>query len=326
MDLDKWSPRRSNKIKKGSIYFRHKETGKKVWSSDLYAPKVVDSYTIINTLDGQVKIPEDALLGLHEWSNKFRMVTIDDMSEEIKIPTFNVSSSYLMRLIAISRASIQYVSLEGELKEKKSDQIVSMCNDHNRKPTTSFYDEEMEMTDRFFEFMESTRTKEIKLKVKSNQWTISPELFSSSIGFTVDPMDPNFTDPQYITIAALSYFQHLKDTKPELVQGFTIRSLLLDEKKYTDETGNKITTWIPFKIKTEISNSPLQIEHVNLLSIGLNYKIKYDSINTVCSLMTQEYTKLNDRSPILKNIKDFWVNLSLIIKASKFPANRVWSE
>ena len=96
------------------IYFINKYTGEKVWNRDVYSPKTEpNSYTIINTLDGQVKIPEDALPGLNEWSGLISMITTYKGEET---PTFNVSSSYLIRLISISRASAQYFSLEDELK------------------------------------------------------------------------------------------------------------------------------------------------------------------------------------------------------------------
>jgi hypothetical protein len=323
MDLDKWSPRISNNKKKGFIYFKNKKTGQKVWS-DSYAPKV-DSYTIINTLDGQLKIPEDALAGLNEWSGMFKMFT-SNITEESKIPTFNVSSSYLMRIIAISRAAVQYSSLEDEeLKEKKKDQIVSMCDHHIRKPNTSFYDEEMEMTSAFFEFMEGIRISETKSTVKSNEWNISDELFrSSGIGRIVDPMDPAFTVPQYITIAALSYFQHLKDTNPESIDTFTIRiNVLEDVNKYIDETGNKITTWIPSSIKTEMSDG-YRIEPLRLIQFVANSRIIHFSIDDMSHLIKKEYSKLSDTSPNIKKIRDFWLNLGVLIKNGRYPINRVW--
>jgi len=325
MDLDKWSPRRSNNKKKGSIYFRNKETGEKVWSSDLYAPRV-DSYTIINTLDGQLKIPEDALAGLNEWSGMFNMFT-SNIREESKIPTFNVSSSYLMRIIAISRAAVQYMSLEDEeLKEKKKDQIVSMCDHHIRKPDTSFYDEEMEMTRAFFEFMEGMRISETKSTVKSNEWSISDELFRSSGIGRVDPMDPDFTVPQYITIAALSYFQHLKDTNPESIDSFNIRIVVLEDlHKYIDETGNKITTWVPFIIKTEMY-SGYSIEPLRLIQFefGLKTRITPLGIDNMIHSINNEYSKLSDTSETIKKVRDFWLNLGVLIKNCKYPISRVW--
>ena len=59
-----------------------------------------------------------------------------------------------MRIIAISRAAAQHSSLDDDdkLKEKKKDQIISMCEHHNSEPDTSFYDEEMGMTGAFFSF------------------------------------------------------------------------------------------------------------------------------------------------------------------------------
>ena len=326
MDLSKWSPRRSNNKKKGCIYFINKYTGEKVWSSDLYSPKTEpNSYTIINTLDGQVKIPEDALPGLNEWSGLISMITTHKGEET---PTFNVSSSYLIRLISISRASAQYFSLEDELKEKKRQQIVRMFDSHNRDEFTRFYDEEMEMTSKLSEFTEAIGVAEIKLNVKySNQWTIPSDVLIYSIGLsTVDTMDPTFTDAQYTTIAALSYLQHLKDTNPDSVEGLTITPILLEnEHLYIDHTTKtKITTWVPLHIIINDNDNPDDyIEPLRLAFIAGRGELKYHSLSDINMFISQQIR----RDKLSTKVKEFWKGLSRILIKCKIPVmRRVWLE
>jgi hypothetical protein len=330
MDLDKWSPRRSKNKKKGYIYFKNRYTGEKVWSGDLYSPKTEpNSYTIINTLDGQVKIPEDALPGLNEWSDRIRMLTIYKSEESESIPTFNVSSSYLIRLISISRASAQYFSLEDELKEKKRQQIVRMFDAHNMKEYTSFYDEEMEMTSKLSEFMNAIGVAEIKLNQKyPNQWSIPSDVLMHSIGRIVDTMDPTFTDAQYTTIAALSYFQHLKETNPQSVEGLTITPILLEnEHLYTDQkTKTKITTWVPLNIilndkinddKLDIYNPPL-----TLAVVYTGDQVRYHTLSDI-NVSIGRMIRNKDISP---KVKEFWKGLYHFHDKCKIPVmRRVWS-
>ena len=321
-----WSPRISNNKKKGYIYFINKYTGEKVWNRDLYAPKTEpNSYTIINTLDGQVKIPEDALPGLNEWSALISMITTYKGEET---PTFNVSSSYLIRLISISRASAQYFSLDDELKEKKRQQIVRMFDSHNRDEFTHFYDEEMEMTNKLSEFREAIGVAEIKLNGSySNQWTIPSDVLMYSIGRIVDPMDPTFTDAQYTVISALSYFQHLKDTNPESVEGLTITPILLDyEHLYIDQkTKTTITTWVPLNIiiNDTINDRPdMYVDPLPLAMVNRG-ELKYHSLSDINMFIGQQIH--NDK--LSPKVKEFWKGLLRIHLKCKIPVmRRVWLE
>jgi len=329
MDLGKWSPRRSKNKKKGYIYFRNRYTGEKVWSSDLYSPKTEpNSYTIINTLDGHVKIPEDALPGLNEWSGRISMITTYKSEESESIPTLNVSSSYLIRLISISRAFAQYFSLKDELKETKRQQIVRMFDAHNIKEFTRFYDEEMEMTSKLSEYTKAIGAAEIKLNQKyPNQWTIPSDVLMYSIGRIVDTMDPTFTDAQYTTIAALSYFQHLKETNPELVEGLTITPILLEnEHLYIDQkTKTKITTWVPLNIiindkinddKPDIYNPPLTLAAV------YSDHVKYQTFSDI-NIFIRQMPLNKDISP---KVREFWKGLYRFHEKCKIPVmRRVWS-
>jgi hypothetical protein len=56
----------------------------------------------VNTLDGEVQISENEILALNELSRQINTVT----SKET-VPTLNISSSYLRRLISIARASLE---------------------------------------------------------------------------------------------------------------------------------------------------------------------------------------------------------------------------
>jgi len=329
MDLGKWSPRRSKNKKKGYIYFINRSTGEKVWSCDLYSPKTEpNSYTIINTLDGQVKIPEDALPGLNEWSGRISMLTTYKSEETETIPTFNVSSSYLIRLISISRASAQYFSLEDELREKKRQQIVRMFDAHNLKEFTRFYDEEMEMTSNLSEFMKAIGVAEIKLNEKyPNQWTIPSNVLMYSIGRIVDTMDPTFTDAQYTTIAALSYFQHLKETNPESVDGLTITPMLLEnEHLYIDETTKtKITTWVPLNIiiNDKIDKPDMYIRPLALAHASRDHQLKYHTLSDI-NIFIGHLTRERDISP---KVREFWKGFYRFHEKCKIPViRRVWSE
>jgi hypothetical protein len=331
MDLSKWSPRKSKNKKKGDIYFRNRYTGEKVWSSDLYAPRTEpSSYTIINTLDGQVKIPEDALLGLNEWSGRISMLTKYKSEESLPIPTFNVPSSYLIRLISISRASTQYFSLDEdeELRERKRQQIVRMFDAHNLKEFTIFYDEEMEMTGKLSEFMKAIGVAEIKLnETYPNQWSIPSNVLRYSIGRIVDTLDPTFTDAQYTTIAALSYFQHLKETIPESVEGLTITPILLEnEHLYIDEkTKTKITTWVPLNIiiNDKIDKPDMYIRPLALAHTSRDHQLKYHTLSDI-NIFIGQMTRERDISP---KVREFWKGLYRFHEKCKIPVmRRVWSE
>ena len=134
-----------------------------------YSPKVNSStesttseYIKIDTLNGQIKIPADALPYLKTWSRRLNSYLNYEYEEDENIPTFNVSSCYLTRLISISRASFQLHSLfedgNEELIGKKTKQVLRMFDSHNRDEFTSFYDETIEMengTNSLLEFIES---------------------------------------------------------------------------------------------------------------------------------------------------------------------------
>ena len=292
--------------KDGVEYFENAHTGEKVFTKGSYSQDETNSYIIINTLDGQVKIPEDALPRLNIWSGRMKMFTTYRTEEtEKSIPTFNVSSSYLTRLISISRASFQHFSLEDdqELMEKKRQQIVSMFDAHDSDEFTRFYDEEMEMTNEIKEFMKTMGVVKVK---HLSKWAIPSDVLMYSIGRIVDTMDPNFTDAQYVTIAALSYFHHLKETKPEAVEGFILRIKLFENKLRLD-----ITTWIPLSIESYRSGifiPPLKLEGSTDEISGSMYVFRG-----------------NPKYP--QNIQDFWTGLSGLLHECKYPVSRrVWSD
>jgi hypothetical protein len=267
-------------------------------------------YIKINTLDGQIKVPEDALPALNEWSGRINMLTKYENFENI--PTFNVSSSYLIRLISIARASVQYFSLLDELMEKKREQIVRMFNVHSQKEFTSFYDEEMEMTPKLSEFMEA-----ISISEKSfvNYWTL-PYSFLQKVGITIDPMDSSFTIPQYITVAVFSYLNHLEKTKPEEIKGLIVSPTLLENPNpntYREFISQKyIKTWIPINIIIgEITINLVWLRHPDM--------VEYLPIENILFQLKNVGTKKSETAKFL-------VSLSKIIKRCQDPLERKWLE
>jgi len=113
------------------------------------------SYIIINTLDGQIKINDNALYYLRTWSHRINMLPLltDDMSNPSEtISTFNVSTSYLLRLICIAIASYECYQFstdpdpsQEQFIEKKIKQIIRMFNAYNHDEFTSCYNEELDM-------------------------------------------------------------------------------------------------------------------------------------------------------------------------------------
>ena len=194
--------------------------------------------------------------------------------------------------------------------EKKKDQIIAMFGVHNRKEFTSFYNEEIEMTSILSEFMEAIGISETKLTIKSsNIWVIPPAVSQMLLGTIVDPMDPTFTIPQYVTIAALSYLEHLKKTKPEEVEGLVVSPTIIREK--LDMTGNPITTWCPLNI-----------------NIG-NLEISLSTLMSENRIMDTTMTRILKTLSDLKNvstlqIKNFLISLILIIPACMDPSSRVF--
>jgi hypothetical protein len=267
-------------------------------------------YIKINTLDGQIKVPEDALPALNEWSGRINMLTKYENFENI--PTFNVSSSYLIRLISIARASVQYFSLLDELMEKKREQIVRMFNVHSQKEFTRFYDEEMEMTPKLSEFMEA-----ISISEKSfvNYWTL-PYNFLQKVGITIDPMDSSFTIPQYITVAVFSYLNHLEKTKPEEIKGLIVSPTLLENPNpntYREFISQKyIRTWIPINIIIgEITINLVWLRHPDM--------VEYLPIENILFQLKNVGTKKSETAKFL-------VSLSKIIKRGQDPLERKWLE
>ena len=128
-------------------------------------------YIKIDTLNGQIKIPADALPYLKTWSRRLNSYLNYEYNEEDEnIPTFNVSSCYLTRLISISCASFQLHSLFEDGNEKligkKTKQILRMFESHIRDEFTSFYDETIEMengTNSLLEFIKTIKP--------SSSWT-----------------------------------------------------------------------------------------------------------------------------------------------------------
>ena len=291
---------------RNKFYFKKRDTCKKLSMNSVKE----NPYIKINTLDGQIKVPEDALPALNEWSGRINMLTTYENFENI--PTFNVSSSYLIRLISIARASVQYFSLLDELMEKKREQIVRMFNFHSQKEFTSFYDEEMEMTPKLSEFMEA-----ISISEKSfvNYWTL-PYSFLQKVGITIDPMDSSFTIPQYITVAVFSYLNHLEKTKPEEIKGLIVSPTLLENPNtntYREFISQKyIRTWIPINIIIgEITINLVWLRHPDM--------VEYLPIESILFQLKNVGTKKSETAKFL-------VSLSKIIKRCQDPLERKWLE
>jgi hypothetical protein len=248
-----------------------------------------------------------------------------------RMHTLNVSSSYLTRLVSIARASIQYFSLEDddELMDKKRIQIVSMFDLHNTDEFTSFYDEEMEMTNEIKEFMAAMGAMDVvetKFEVKpSNVWSIPSNVLMYSIGRIVDTMDPTFTEPQYVTIAALSYFHHLKETKPEAVEGFILKIVLLEnEHLYIDTaTQSKMATWVPLSIQTHIQ-SGIRSDPLRLVQV-YEGKVSHFSLSSISGLILNFLRAHAHSTP--HNVNAFWAGLHNLLPECKYPVSRrIWSE
>ena len=150
------------------------------------------SYIIINTLDGQIQINNNALFYLKSWSQRINMLPLLTVDTSIPppetIPTLNVSNSYLTRLICIAIASYECYQFSDdthaqELVQNKIRQILRMFDHHNRDVMTSFYSEEMDM------IIEENEPQELEL-VK----------FMKSIGFT-KPIEfsDKYTLPRIVT-------------------------------------------------------------------------------------------------------------------------------
>jgi len=111
------------------------------------------SYITIITLDGQIKINDNALYYLKTWSQRINMLPLltDGKSNPYEtISTFNVSTSYLMRLICIAIASYECYQFstdpyQEQFIEKKIKQILRMFDAHNHDEFTSCYNEELDM-------------------------------------------------------------------------------------------------------------------------------------------------------------------------------------
>jgi len=143
------------------------------------------SHITIITLDGQIKIKDDALYYLKTWSHRINMLPLqtDDMSDSSEtISTFNVSASYLMRLICIAIASYECFQFstdpsQEQFTERKIKQILSMFDAYNQDEFTSCYNEELDMI------------------IDENELTIVK--FMKGIGFTKpiqfsNPLPPSF--------------------------------------------------------------------------------------------------------------------------------------
>jgi len=165
MDRDNlWKKQISEKS--GKIYFVNTITDEVFETSTSIHEK--DSYIKIQTIDGQVQIPEDALVVLIQWSSIFDVFS---RWKKDSIPNVNVSSSYLTRLISIASVSFQYDSLDLPsfelddnskplhtiddpplLKFQMRKQIYYMFNLHTKDKFTEFYDKEIGITDQMKEF------------------------------------------------------------------------------------------------------------------------------------------------------------------------------
>jgi hypothetical protein len=297
-----------------------------------YSPKVTDSssqYIKINTLDGQIKIPTDALPYLKTWSRRLNSYLNYEYNEENEnVPTFNVSSCYLTRLISISCACFQLHSLfEDENEEliiKKTKQVLSMFDSHNRDGFTSFYDEIIEMengTNSLLEFIKSVTISPI------GTWTTST--VSKMLGYKINPLDSTFTRAQYITIAIFAYLEHTKPTEERLNVTF---KLLENADTYIDFQGNKIETWVPEEINIEKSI------RINLVSIRAPNRLLYNNYDM---LLSRIYGASNDQfndgegmvsriegASISTKVKFFLLSLFNFLRKFKLadPSERKWLE
>ena len=94
-----WAVRISTTNDKGRPYYVNLITNETQWEF----PQLYADSKFVNTLDGEVEIPENALLALKELSRQINTLTTYNKET---VPTFNLSSSYLMKLISIAHASL----------------------------------------------------------------------------------------------------------------------------------------------------------------------------------------------------------------------------
>uniref|UniRef100_A0A6C0H4G4 Uncharacterized protein n=1 Tax=viral metagenome TaxID=1070528 RepID=A0A6C0H4G4_9ZZZZ len=289
------------------------------------------TYTTMNTLDGQVRIPGDALPNLKEWSRMIMALTTH--FNQGKIPTLYVPSSYLIRLICIARACQQY---EKDNNEKKKEQIIRMFDAHISDEFTSFYNDEIDMLkeNKLVQFMNSINFKRIDI------WSL-PDSFSHS-GIEIDTMDPRFTLQQYTAIIVLSYFEYLKITNPQKVKGLDIDVSLEQPNEYyieetqetIDETQEPIKEWVPIE-EMWIPKSPIKIGNIEIslysvteeIKVGdkLQKRIKYYNIINILHFSIEYNAKKNDK--LSPNEISFLINIfNIFMLCWEHPDKRKWSE
>jgi hypothetical protein len=278
-------------------------------------------YTTMNTLDGQVKIPSDALPNMQKWSRMINMLT--KHFNQGNIPTLYVPSSYLIRLICIARASQQY---EKNKTLEKKEQIFRMFDAHISDAFTSFYNDEMEMVreeNGLQQFMKSINFKRI------DKWSLPDSFLHPDI--EIDTMDAHFTLQQYTAIIVLSYFEYLKTTYPQKLEGVVIDVSLEKPNEYYIETQEK--TWLPIE-ETWIPKSPIKIGKIEILLYSVTYevvedkvqkRIKYYDIFNILQSSIESNAKYNDKLSL--NEKSFLNNIfNIFMLCWEHPDKRKWSE
>jgi hypothetical protein len=129
-------------------------------------------------------------------------------------------------------------------------------------------------------------------------------------------MDPNFTIPQYVTIASLSYLEHLKKTNPDSVDGLTLLPTLLKETdQYTNDLQIPITSWVPLNI----------IIGTTLIELSIIRKDKSIVFYTLNDLDEQIEELLSHKDPNSKEFKFIYCLSHKLIMNCIHPSLRVWS-
>lgn len=328
MDSDNlWKKQVSEK--NGKVYFVNTITSE-IFETSVYE---TDSYIKIQTIDGQVQIPEDALIVLRQWSDTF-----DAFSrwKQNTIPNVNVSSSYLTRLISIARASFQYESLDSSLipldlydelndppllKFQIRKQIYYMFNLHTKDKFTELYDEEIGITDQMKEFFNELTGYncfcENILDVRNNYENYDDYAYSFSGNATEFPRDKLRT--LYMLVSEkdkVSFEMFCNEKREEVIQSIKsslppgwriVKSKKSDNKSFYYNTVTKVSQWDwpePHKVMEELKRL------WNILKTSTNEHDK----NYVSVLEGRLDTREKERKDryeiyIIRELKSLWKNL-----------------
>ena len=327
MDSDNlWKKQISEKS--GKIYFVNTITSE-IFETSVYE---TDSYIKIQTIDGQVQIPEDALVVLRQWSDIFD--TFSRWNQD-SIPNLNVSSSYLTRLISIARASFQYESVdpsfEGRcmtseltppdensidnpsfLKFQIKKQIYYMFNLHTKDKFTEFYDKEIGITYQMKEFF--------------NELT-GYNCFCENILYVIRNHYENYREENYpASLKAAEVLKEAPQYKIENLHSSVSRKYDIAFETFCNENREKVRSdWKPFETTdgrtffhntlTGVSEwnpslSDKEIEELKRLWIILKKSTNEDDKNYVSGLETEE-KEIKERydKDINMRLKSLWDDL-----------------